>query len=193
MVHRMKRWVGVVLVAAAVFSVIGTAAAQGPGGRGRGPAEGMRMERGLGFGWHAQVGAHLLDAVMDATGLGLVEVQSALRDGQTLTEVIEANGGDVQAVVDSVSEAVTAEIDAAVADGTLAEARAAILKEQLPTALDRALTAQHPLGSAVRGWVEEWGEAPRGRMMERGHGMGGGWGMMDDCPWLEDDDASLDT
>jgi hypothetical protein len=43
--------------------------------------------------------------IAQETGLSVEEVQAAMADGQSLTEIIEANGGDVEAVRAALVEA----------------------------------------------------------------------------------------
>lgn len=68
-----------------------------------------RSENGLmngrgGFGLHTDS-----TVILDATGLTQEELRDALMDGSTIAELIEANGGDVSAVIaDLVDEATTA-------------------------------------------------------------------------------------
>ena len=70
--------------------------------------------------------------VKELTGLSWSDVLPELRAGQTLTEILEANGADSQAVRDAVGAAVTAEIEEAVAAGTLTQERADELLAVLP-------------------------------------------------------------
>lgn len=135
-----KRLVGAVLVVIVASSAVGLAAAQGPGDRGRPFARGAGLR--LDF-------AHLVvQTVEDMTDLTWTDVLAALRDGQTLSEVLEANGADPQAVRDAVKAEITAQIEGAVADGTITQTRADALLAQLDTALDRAFNSTLPIWPA---------------------------------------------
>ncbi|MGH9247147.1 MAG: hypothetical protein ACRD29_23060 [Acidimicrobiales bacterium] len=57
-----------------------------------------------------------LDVAAEALGLTADELRDELADGTTIAEVAEAEGVDVQTVIDALVAAATAEIDEAVAD-----------------------------------------------------------------------------
>ncbi len=75
------------------------------------------------------------EAVAEAIGVSTDELREALRDGQTIAEVAEANGTDPQDVIDALVAGGTERLDAAVADGRIDQATADERKEALP---DRA-------------------------------------------------------
>ena len=79
----------------------------GPGGRG---PLGMRID---------------LDDAADVIGIDDDELFDALRDGQTIAEVAEANGVDPQEVIDALTADVQERLDGLVADGELDEDAAA--------------------------------------------------------------------
>ena len=90
----------------------GTTGKHDHGGRGRGgPGPGGRMGD---FG--VRVG---LDEAATAIGIEPAELRDALRDGQTIAEVAEANDVETQTVIDAMVAAAEARIDEAVADGRL--------------------------------------------------------------------------
>jgi uncharacterized protein YidB (DUF937 family) len=70
--------------------------------------------------------------VASAIGISTDELRAALRDGQTLAEVADANGVDAQRVVDILVENGTARLDAAVAAGRIDQATADERKASLP-------------------------------------------------------------
>lgn len=76
----------------------------GPGDHGRGHRPGMDGE-----------------VVADLLGIEASELRSALRDGQTIADLAEANGIDVQTVIDALVAEVEGHLDLAVADGRLTE------------------------------------------------------------------------
>jgi N-acyl-D-aspartate/D-glutamate deacylase len=71
----------------------------------------------------------------EVIGVSTDELRDALRDGQTLAEVAEANGVDPQRVVDVLVDNATERLEAAVAAGRIDEATAEERKASLP---DRA-------------------------------------------------------
>jgi hypothetical protein len=85
----------------------------------------------------------LIDGVAEATGLTPREIRREWRDGQSLTAIVEANGGDAQAVLNAAVNAATERIDAAVADGAMAQSQADLLLPQLTERLSEAMNAVH--------------------------------------------------
>jgi len=128
-----------VFVIVMALGVIGTAAAQDPGDD---PGDTGGVLNPLGP--RDRVGRALLQAVVDATGMTGQEVLAALRDGQTLTDVLTEQGIDPQTVVDIVTAQVNAEVAERLANGTLTEEQAARILENLGPALERAMTATLP-------------------------------------------------
>jgi hypothetical protein len=70
--------------------------------------------------------------VADAIGISADDLRAALRDGQTLAAMAEANGVDPQDVIDVLVENGTARLDAAVAAGRIDQATADQRKAGLP-------------------------------------------------------------
>ena len=70
--------------------------------------------------------------VAGAIGISTDELRAALRDGQTLADVAEANGADPQRVVDVLVENGTARLEAAVAAGRVDQGTADERKASLP-------------------------------------------------------------
>lgn len=75
---------------------------------------------GLRGGWLGET-RPLINAAADATGLTPLEIGQAVRGGQTLGEVITANGGDSAAVVSAAVATVTEKLDEAVSNGRITE------------------------------------------------------------------------
>jgi uncharacterized protein (DUF433 family) len=79
-------------------------------------------------------------AAADVIGIGPVELLEAIRDGQTIAEVAEANGVDASAVIDAVVAALQERLDSAVENGWIreqeADERAADLEEQATAIVD---------------------------------------------------------
>lgn len=97
-----------------------------------------RPEHGPGFGHHGGRGGFglrgSLDTAAEAIGIDESALRDALRDGQTLAQVAEANGVERQAVIDALVTDVQEHLDDAVADGRLDEAEVA---ERLTEATER--------------------------------------------------------
>ncbi|MCI0710178.1 MAG: hypothetical protein L0154_08445 [Chloroflexi bacterium] len=130
----MKR-VLIILSLLAIMAVsVGMVAAQGPGGRGG---------RG-GRGHHH--GSHLIETIAEALEMEPEDIIEALQaeEGTTLADVIEANGGDVEAIIAAVVEEKTERLNEAVADGRLtqeeADERLAELEERITERLNSEFT-----------------------------------------------------
>ena len=98
-----------------------------------------------------------LGAAAEAIGITVDELREALRDGQTIADVAEANDVDVQAVVDALVAQRETKIDELVADGRIDEERAAALKETLPDRVTAMVNGERPAGFGGPG------HGPRGR------------------------------
>jgi hypothetical protein len=72
-----------------------------------------------------------LDAAAEAIGISESDLHTQLRDGKTIADVAQAEGVDVQKVIDAMVADATARIDRAVTDGKLDADRAASLKDGL--------------------------------------------------------------
>ena len=79
----------------------------GRGAMGRG-----MMERGSGM---PDIGADLYALVMEATGLELEALRSAMAEGSSLASLIEANGGDVAAFIAQATELASARVNEGIA------------------------------------------------------------------------------
>lgn len=93
----MKKIVLVLVVVVLALASVGIVGAQGPDG-GRGGRGGGRLDGAM------------MDIIVAATGLEADELRDAMRDGQSLAELIEANGGDVAAVQAEIVAAMTADL-----------------------------------------------------------------------------------
>ena len=91
------------------------------------PGDGCGLLRGRGgaIGRAALgIGANAMTAAADALDMTLAELRTALRAGSTLKEVAAAEGVPYTTVTQAVTKAVKADVDAAVAAGTITQARA---------------------------------------------------------------------
>jgi hypothetical protein len=109
--------------------VLGTAAVAGAQtGDDRPPAESDRPPGGHG---------PKLDAAAQALGLSTDDLRSRLREGNTIAQVAQAQGVEVQQVIDAMVAAATARIDQEVQEGELsaeeANERKANLEERITT------------------------------------------------------------
>jgi hypothetical protein len=127
----MNKWMvrigAVVLVCVMAFSAVSAVNAQGPGGR---PGADGPQDR---------VAGTLLRAVTEATGLGPQDVLRAMRDGQTLAAICEANDADPAAVTATAKAQLTADINAALDEGKITPEQAEQALGRLDAALDRAM------------------------------------------------------
>jgi hypothetical protein len=85
-----------------------------------------------GPGGPAGRGGPALDKAATALGLSVDDLRSKLQDGQTLAQVAQAQGVDVQTLVDALVADATARIDQGVADGRLTADEATERKAELP-------------------------------------------------------------
>jgi hypothetical protein len=90
-----------------------------PNGGPRGDGEGSRS-RGNGLRGDGGV----VDTVIEQTGLTMQELREQLQGDATLADVIAANDGDVQAVIDATLAPIGERLDEAVANGTMTQEEA---------------------------------------------------------------------
>lgn len=83
-----------------------------------------------------------LEAAAAETGLDSAEILAQLRDGLTLADIVTAEGGEVQVVIDAAVAALTERVDNAVENGLLADARADRLRENLESAVADAVNGE---------------------------------------------------
>lgn len=98
--------------------------------------------------------------MQEYTGLTSDELRTAVRDGATVAELIEANGQSVDAYVDAAVAVAQSRLDEAVANGRITQARA----DEMAATLEANITAR------VNGEFE--GRGPRGRGGPHGGGQG---------------------
>lgn len=136
--HFKKLALIITVLALALVGVSAVSAQDGgPGRGGRGGPDGRPGNR------PALAAEHILmDAVSEATGLTQQEIVAAVREGATLSEVIEANGGDVDAVVASAVTAATERINEAVDAGTITRENADTMIENLETVITNVLNRE---------------------------------------------------
>ena len=91
-------------------------------------------------------------AIMAETDLTMQEIAQQLRDGATLAEIIERNGGDVEAVIAATVEVITASIDQAVENETITQERADALLENLETRVRDAVNGEGFAGTLRDGF-----------------------------------------
>jgi hypothetical protein len=73
-----------------------------------------------------------LELAADTIGIPVSDLREAVRDGQSISEVAEANGVGTQTVIDAVVGDLGSNLDQAVADGKITQERADAVKERLP-------------------------------------------------------------
>lgn len=95
------------LVSVLVVGIVGAVSAH-PGDGNRGPGR----------------GGDIAEIITEQTGLTAEEIREQLQAGSTLAEVIEANGGDVQAVIDAMVAEATERINSSVEEGRLTQEQA---------------------------------------------------------------------
>lgn len=123
-------------IAAGAVSAQGGGQGSHPGGNGR--DDGMRG------GMPA-----LIQEISDAAGLSLTDIRSGLQDGKTLSDLITANGGNIETVTADITQLITDQINARVTLGQLTQERADSMIGELPTHIEEALNSTTPLRSAM--------------------------------------------
>jgi len=118
-----------------------------PGGLGQMGGRGGRMGQPGGMGQRGGRLAedhqiYLMQAVMDATGLNLIEVSTQVRDGATLGEIVTANGGSIDAVAADALAGATEAINQAVTAGRLTQEQADRAIAQLSTLYTNILNGE---------------------------------------------------
>lgn len=97
-----------------------------------------------------------MEIVTEATGLSREEVVQQMRDGATLSEIITANGGDVEAIKAEVTALITERIETAVTEGRLSREQADTMLANLPDRITQLFDEVHdfegrPYNMAERG------------------------------------------
>jgi len=124
----------------AVFALGGSSAAQAQAGtptatQAATPAATNEEKAAIG----AIVARAVLTATIDVTGISGKDLLRDLFNGQTLTAIITAKGGDVAAVKAAATTTLTIDVAAAVTNGKLTQAQADKLNATLDTLLSAAL------------------------------------------------------
>lgn len=123
-----KVFITLALVIITVISVGAVYAQQDPGGRqgGGGGRDGLLRE--------------IVNIIAEETGLDPQDIMAQLREGSTLSDIITANGGDVDVVIDAVVAAITTRVQDAVTAGNLTQEEADVilanLEEQVANAIN---------------------------------------------------------
>lgn len=102
----------------------------GNGNGGPGPRDGVRA---------------FMNALVEATGLEVSEIRDQLRDGATPAEVVEANGGDVQAVIDSIVATITTHVNERVEAGQMTQERADEILSELAQRVTDFMNSVRPV------------------------------------------------
>jgi len=102
------------------------------------------------------------EIILEATGLTSQELRTALQDGSTIAELIEANGGDVDSVIADLVELATAHINTHVEEGRLPQERADTILDNLEENITNRLhgTFERPEGFGSRRGGRGFGFGP---------------------------------
>ncbi|GEM_PF-6419698 len=160
-----KQWI--ILATVVMMSLPIAASAQGGllgGGRGGDGGRGGAPFGEMGFPMRGE--GVLMDAMAllhEATGLTPAETMTEIRAGKTLSELIVANGGVVEAVKAEAIALITEQVNQAVTEGTITQERADALLLNIDVQIDSVLSGETRLGD-IRDNIEE---RVQGRMNDR--------------------------
>ncbi len=111
-------------------------------------------------------GGERLEDLASVLGTDAESLREALRDGQSIADVAEANGADVQAVIDAMIANAEERLDQAVTDGKLTAEEAADKEAEIAERVEDVVNGEAPFGRRGPG-------GPRGERGERGPGGAG--------------------
>lgn len=125
-----KKLILLAVAAITVFSMVGMVSAQRqqPGR----PGAGTRQEPML---------RQVMQIIAGDLGITPADILTQLQD-QTLAEVIEANGGSVEAISAEITEAMTARVNTALEQGVITQERADEILAALPASIESALNGE---------------------------------------------------
>ena len=141
-----NRWLGLAykwLLPLALVAAISVAAVSVISAR----SDDAECEGGKGHGLLSAGWAELAELV----GTDLEGLKSAIREGQTLAEIAEANGVEVQTVIDALVEKANLRIDAAVEAGKLTEEEAETKRSNAATRIEDVVNNGFN-GEKLRSW-----------------------------------------
>jgi polyhydroxyalkanoate synthesis regulator phasin len=95
----------------------------------------FRGHRGFARGFHLETAAEVI-------GIDVADLGDALRNGQTVAEVAEANSVSVQAVIDALVAEINSHLDQAVEDGKLTAERADEIRSTAPDRIDSMVNGE---------------------------------------------------
>ncbi len=86
----------------------------------------------------------------EATGLSEEQIMVAMQSGQSLAEIISANGGDPEAVMAQVQEQIRQQIEQAVAEGRLSQEQADAILARMSERIQQAMYGAVARGDGLR-------------------------------------------
>ena len=108
-------------------------------GNGFGPEDGFGSEDGFGHGQHHGP-FRALEAAGDYLGLGPAELRARFEAGKSLADIAREQGKTADGLKAAITDAITADLDAAVADGRITVDQKRRLLEELAPRLDDLVT-----------------------------------------------------
>lgn len=133
----MKKTIGLIVMSVvAVVAMVGVASAQDETSARPAPQPGLpRLNE------HFPLVGDLLQIVADGLGIQPEDIVAQMR-GQTLADIITANGGDVEQISADLAAAITERVNEAVANGDMIQERADAILGNLDAAVERALNGE---------------------------------------------------
>lgn len=102
------------------------------------PAKPGRRHPGL----RADIRKATVKVVTDTLGVSRQDLHQALKGGQSISQYATSLGKDPQAVVDALTNAANSKLDELVANGTIKQERADMVKSKLPARIDKLMNRQ---------------------------------------------------
>lgn len=114
-------------------------------------AEALRDRVGPVRGHHGMARGSHLETAAEVMGIEVTDLADALRDGQSIAEVAEANGSSAQTVIDALVAEMNANLDRAIEDGKLTTDRADEIRADAPDRIESMVNGEFEGRPGFRG------------------------------------------
>lgn len=107
-----------------------------------------------------RLGQAVIELAVEQTGMEAPDLLAQLREGDTLANLITANGGDVDAFIADVTRTLGEGINSAVENGRITQAQADRILSNLEERVTQAVQGEGPLLDRARQWRQRGGVGP---------------------------------